>query len=423
MIKNGFLYRNCEEMEQTRGQVNGNICTPTDKKDQKAHRRMVAAALMLGAGLMLTGCGEEKTQNALAYRKIGMNEMAAGNYEEAIDNFQMALNQSKGRIRNLELDICMQKAEALYRNDQAQEAVAVCDAVLDYDKSYATAYYLRGNLYLQQGDSGKALADYEQAAKYADADYEIYIQLYENLDRAGMKTAGETYLDQALELKGNSRYHLTNRGYIYYLRGEYEKAKEQLSQAVAIEQKEGEDDKAELYLAQTAEKLGDEQTAAKYYQSYAENHADDAVVLEELGNMAMEKENYSDALSYYRKGLETVNPANEQLLRRGEIAALEHMYEFEQAKEKMAQYVLDYPQDEQAARENLFLKTRTEVAEQNAQEEKSAEETDVDEGSQAQEDSMTDGAAQSQENATTDEASQSEAADQQEEAVSDSSMQ
>ena len=352
----------------------------TNRKNNRIHGRIIAAALLIGVGLMCTGCGEEKTENALAYRKIGMNAMAEGDYAEAIANFQLALDQSKGQIRNLELDICMQKAEALYLNDQPEDAIAVCDAVLDYDKSYATAYYLRGNLYLQQGDSEKALADYEQAAKYADADYEIYIQLYENLNRAGMKAEGEKYLNKALELKGKGRYYLTNRGYIYYLMGDYENAKEQLLQAVAIEQKEGEDDKAELYLAQTAEQLGDEQTAAQYYKAYAENHADDSIVLEELGNMAMEKEDYADACAYYQKGLQTSNPSNEQLLRRGEIAALEQLYEFEQAKEKMAQYVLDYPEDEQAAREYLFLKTRTAVADQIEEEKQTAEAAQASDG-------------------------------------------
>lgn len=349
-------------------QTNRNI-----ERQKKPHRILVAALLM-GIGLMLSGCGEERTEHALAYRKIGMNAMAEGNYEEAINNFQLALNQSRGQIRNLEMDICMQKAEALYLNGQTKDAIAVCDAVLDYDKGYATAYYLRGNLYLQQGDSKKALADYEQAAKYADANYEIYIQLYVNLDRAGMKAEGEKYLSEALKLKGKGRYHLTNRGYIYFLMGDYENAKEQLLQAVATQQKEGDDDKAELYLAQTAERLGDEQTAAEYYKAYAENHADDSIVLEELGNMAMEKGEYTEACAYYQKGLKTTNPSNEQLLRRGEIAALEQMYQFEQAKEKMAQYVLDYPEDEQAAREYLFLKTRTAVADQIAEEKKAAEE-------------------------------------------------
>jgi Tfp pilus assembly protein PilF len=346
------------------------------------HRKLTTTVLLLSATILLAGCGTDNTDKELAYRKIGINAMEAGDYESAVENFQSALDQSKGKIRELELDICMQKAEALYRNGQTEDAVEVCNAVLDYSKDYANAYYLRGNLYLQQNETELALADYEQAAKHADADFEIYIQIYGNLNRAGMQEEGKAYLQQALELKGKSRYYLTNRGYIYYLMGDYEQASEQLTQAVAIELKEGEDDKAELYLAQTAEKLGDSATAEEYYASYAGNHADDSQVLEELGNMAMEKDDYANAYNYYQKGLETSEPSNEQALRRGEIAALEQMYEFEQAKELMAQYVLDYPEDEEAARENLFLKTRTAVADQIAEEQ--AEQEAADEGQETQ---------------------------------------
>ena len=69
------------------------------------------------------------------------------------------------------------------------------------------------------------------------------------------------------------------------------------------------------------------------------------------------------------------NPVNEQALLRGMIAALEYQYEFEQAKEKMAQYVLDYPDDAQAMREYEFLKTRTAAAEQTEGEQQEAPES------------------------------------------------
>lgn len=327
-------------------------------------KRGLALVLLLCVGLSVTGCSKDRTNDELAYRKIGIRSMEQGNYKEAVDSFQKALDQSKGKIRNLELDICMNKAEALYQNGQPEDAIAVCDAVLDYNDKYANAYYLRGNIYLQQGNVQQALSDYELAAKHAAADYEIYIQLYENLNRAGRAEDGVKYLTQALELKGKGRKYLASRGYIYFLQGDYASAKDELTQAVAIEKKEGEDDKAELYLAQTYDQLGDQNEATQYYELYAKDHADDAVVLEELGNMAMEQENYGQALTYYQNGLATMSPVNEQKLRRGEIAAMEQLYDFEQAKEKMSQYVLDYPDDEEAAREYLFLKTRTAVADQ-----------------------------------------------------------
>lgn len=167
---------------------------------------------------------------------------------------------------------------------------------------------------------------------------------------------------------------MAERGYVYFLKGDYASAKEQLRQAVEAEKKEGTDDRAELYLAQTLEQLGEEDEAAKYYRLYAQDHEDDSIVLEELGNMAMEKQDYADAYDYYEKGLKTSAPSNEQLLRRGKIAALEQLYEFAQAKEEMAQYVLDYPEDEQAAREYLFLKTRTAVDDQIREEQAQAAE-------------------------------------------------
>ncbi len=327
-------------------------------------KRGFFALLLCSVMLVSAGCSADRTEDELAYRKIALRYMEQGEYAQAIENFQLALDQSKGKIRNLELDICMNKAEAMYCNGQTEDAIEVCDAVLAYDGDYANAYYLRGNLYLLQDKVEEALADYEQAAAHADADFSIYIQLYENLSRAGREDEGIAYLNQALALKGKGREYQAGRGYIYYLLGDYEQARVELEKAVAIDKKEGEEDKAQLYLAQTYEKLGEQELAAEYYESYAKDHADDSIVLEALGSMAMEQGNFKQALSYYESGLATKAPVNEQKLLRGRIAACERLYEFEQAKEYMAQYVLDYPDDEEAAREYLFLKTRTAVADQ-----------------------------------------------------------
>ena len=49
---------------------------------------------------------------------------------------------------------------------------------------------------------------------------------------------------------------------------------------------------------------------------------------------------------------------DEQNLRRNEILAYEYKGDFASAKEKMASYVEDYPEDETAAREYQFLQTR-----------------------------------------------------------------
>ena len=47
-----------------------------------------------------------------------------------------------------------------------------------------------------------------------------------------------------------------------------------------------------------------------------------------------------------------------QALRLNEITAYEYLGEFNMASALMATYIQDYPDDEAAARENVFLSTR-----------------------------------------------------------------
>lgn len=306
----------------------------------------------------MTGCTFEDTAAELSYRNLGIRQMEEGNYEAAIDSFTSALDQSYGHVRELEKDINMQIAECLYRNGQPDVALDRINALIDYDASYANAYFMRANLNLEKGLQKEALEDYEKAVKKSGGSYEMYIEIYDNLRRQGLTEEGVGYLNQALKLRGNSRRNHTYRGYIYYLMGDMEGAQSELESAVVIELGEGEDDKAELFLAEVYEKAGEDAKAEEFYRKYGASHGDDPIVLAELGGIAMKKGEYTQALEYYQKGLEVDNPVNLQELMRGEIAALEYTGDFAEAKRAIAQYVLDYPDDEQAQRESLFLKTR-----------------------------------------------------------------
>ena len=74
--------------------------------------------------------------------------------------------------------------------------------------------------------------------------------------------------------------------------------------------------------------------------------------------MLLEAGKYEDALSYIQTALASEDVEDEQNLRRNEILAYEYKGDFASAKEKMASYVEDYPEDETAAREYQFLQTR-----------------------------------------------------------------
>ena len=70
---------------------------------------------------------------------------------------------------------------------------------------------------------------------------------------------------------------------------------------------------------------------------------------------AMESGDYETAISEFSAGLEADEVTNEQELRSNLIAAYEYNLDFDKAKELMQAYLADYPEDEAAAREYLFL--------------------------------------------------------------------
>lgn len=155
---------------------------------------------MLAAGILLVGmaagCGNSKNkEDQEAYRQIGINNLEQGKYDDAVDAFQKALDQSLATIGAEELDICYYKAQAQYMAGDTKGALETYTALIDYDKKNADAYYLRGSLYLLEGEDKKALADYASAVENDDANYDLYIQAYSDLTDAGFSDEAKQYLE------------------------------------------------------------------------------------------------------------------------------------------------------------------------------------------------------------------------------------
>ncbi len=60
--------------------------------------------------------------------------MKEAKYEDAVSSFQKALDQSLGRIRAQELDVCYYKALAQYKSGDTKAAIKTYDGLVDYDK-------------------------------------------------------------------------------------------------------------------------------------------------------------------------------------------------------------------------------------------------------------------------------------------------
>jgi tetratricopeptide (TPR) repeat protein len=226
-------------------------------------------------------------------------------------------------------------------------------ALIDYDRNNAQAFYLRGSLYLQENDVENARSDFQSALDVGKYDFQLYIAVAQELKSVGLTDEGDDILRQTLDWKGTTSEYYRQFGYVHFLLGEYDLARQYLDKAAG----QG-DTGALLYLAQVYEAMGNEQQAQALYESYLGQNAGDPVALNRLGLRRMEEGEFEQALVCFQGGLALENPDNKQTLRRNEIAALEHLSRFAEAREKMSAFIADNPEDEEAAREYVFLQTR-----------------------------------------------------------------
>lgn len=302
---------------------------------------------------LLTGCGNKAAQQMAEKKEAGITAMQSADYKTAVESFDAALSLSGGKVNANVVDICFYKAAAEYAQGNLKEAIAVYDSIVDYDETDYRPCFLRGSVYLNEGEKEKALKDYQEAVSRAGKQYELYILIYENLKASDLEEDGNTFLDEALALKGDAAEDYLGKGRIYLEQGDYKQAIETLQ--TAVDKKAGE---AKVYLAEAYEVSGDGDKASSLLADYVKEEKPSAEAMALLGNMEVKSGNYDKALTYYQKGIEKADEASMQDLLKGEIVALEYTGDFATAKEKMAEYLAKYPTDQAALREQIFLQTR-----------------------------------------------------------------
>lgn len=301
--------------------------------------------------LFLTGCSGERIQRRIGHREDGIAYMNEEKYEEAINSFQLALDESLGAIDEMTLDICFYKAKAQYLSGNTDDALATYNSIIAYN-NHPKAYFLRGNLYYTLGNETEALANYEKAIEFEKADYELYIGIYDILMEKGKEVEAKVYLTKALEITEQSAKDKLQEGRIQFLLGQYEQAIP-LLEAASVSEVD-----ANFYLSETYEATGDRANADKYLNSYLQSEKVDSYQLYEVGELQMEDEKYSLAITCFKKALELEKVPNKQQIMKRIVNAYELMYDFTSARRSMAEYIAEYPSDEEALREYTFLQTR-----------------------------------------------------------------
>ena len=285
----------------------------------KSMNKAVKWLIVAGCAVMLCGCSGSANvkEQQQTLRAQGIEQAQSGDYDSAIQSFDQALKLSNMRVGSLELDIAAYKAAAQYHQGNLQDAIDTCSAVLDVKKS-AEIYLTRGLLYREAENQEAANADFTEA------------------------------------LNRTSRKDLIMKGRLYYYMKDYTNAKTCLEEAVKNGDQEGVYWQAELYWDS-----GNQDYAVSLYQTYLSGespaHQD---AYERVAAYQISQGNYDDALATLENGIAMGDQGSLRSLLASEIAVYEQKSDFATAKTKMESYLESYPDDEDAAREYEFLKSR-----------------------------------------------------------------
>lgn len=111
-------------------------------------------------------------------------------------------------------------------------------------------------------------------------------------------------------------------------------------------------------MGEVYQKQGDNDSSQKYFKKYLDSGEADSYELMNMGQAQMDNGNYDTAIIYFQNALELESVPNKQQITKAMIIAYEYSGDFATAKSKMEEYMKDYPDDEDAAREYQFLETR-----------------------------------------------------------------
>ena len=273
-------------------------------------------------------------------------------YEEAATCYLEALSYSDLFVDEVDYDLNYYLADAYEKLGESEKAKEVYNAILTLEPEEVNALFLRGRLYLKDGQVEPAYADFNKTVELDKDGYDLRIEIAGLLTEAGYQEEGLQFLQQFLA-ENEKKLSDYDKGRIYYYMGDYEKAKVSLESA-----KSEESDDVILLLGKSYEQLGDYNYATSVYKNYLDEHPEAADIYNQLGLCKMKSGEYDAALSAFRSASNVENNGMEQVLMFNQIAAYEYTGNFKQATVLMEEYLKKYPEDEEAKREYEFLKSR-----------------------------------------------------------------
>lgn len=327
-------------------------CGGTNDKTEEGMQQI--SALQYANALVLFDEAEEAGENArLIARGRGIAYLSQADYSNAVKYFLEALKLSDGFVQDIDYDINYYLGDAYIGLSDYESAENVYTSILELKKE-AQAYYLRGIVRLYSGEFTLAASDFNDAIALEPKNVDMIIHIYNALDENGYHDAGIDYLQKAIDNADKSMTPL-NRGKIYYYIGDYQTAAGSLEEARNLDNNNSE---ASLYLGKAYEAVGEYNYASNVYESYLARNPKDAALYNQLALCRMKLGNYEAALESIQNGMQAGDSRYMKSLSYNEIVVYEYLGEFQKAEALMRNYLENYPSDEKAQREQIFLETR-----------------------------------------------------------------
>ncbi len=126
-----------------------------------------------------------------------------------------------------QLDQMLDQAQALHRQGNLAEALILASKAVTADPKNPQCYYVRGRLYAEDREHGKAVADFDQALAMEPRGIEIYqLRGIEQFKLAHFKESCADF-DRFVERRPQSAAQHWQRGIAYYYAGRYEDGRKQ----------------------------------------------------------------------------------------------------------------------------------------------------------------------------------------------------
>lgn len=290
----------------------------------------------------------------LVHRAMGISLLYQGNYDEALEAFDKALDGKESRFSGTEIDILYYKAETQDKAGRYVDAVMTYSQIVDAENS-ADAYMLRGMEYVKVGDGTSAETDLRTAIKKDKKNYEIYLALYEALMSQNKTEDAKAVLNEALKLGGSRAKDLVNQGNIYLKLGDLTAAEEKIQKALDKGEISANLSMAELNMAKTP---SDHALACQYFETYLAAVTSDAEAYNAYGLCLMEMEDYAKAETVFTQGVALNNRLLDRSISKNQISAAERAGHWDKALEYINVYLEKYSDDSAAVREKTFIQTR-----------------------------------------------------------------